>query len=75
MRGSQGSLLVSTWRESAVLASPDNLLPPDRFTYLIELHFGGCGAFETSNNWRGVLGGAFGLPFTYSKWKICLSYC
>ena len=48
------------WRKSGV-ASYGHRQLPNNFLFLTEMHFGGCGAYTSSDRWNDAFGTAIGL--------------
>ena len=48
------------WRKTGV-ASYGHRQLPNNFLFLDEMHFGGCGAYTTSDHWNDAFGTAIGL--------------
>ena len=60
--GYEDSGVAFEWRQQAKsITSPDRMLP-NKFFFLTELHFGGCGCYSSSDRWKhGFNGTAIGI--------------
>ena len=48
----ENSGIAVNWRSHAKAVSSDSLKMPNKFFFLTELHFGGCGCYTSSDRWK-----------------------
>ncbi|XP_060583963.1 neurogenic locus notch homolog protein 2-like [Ruditapes philippinarum] len=58
--------LLHVWYDYATATSTADYIPDEYFASQFEIHFGGCGGYQTSTSFSGVAGASIGLKFILS---------
>ncbi|XP_060607592.1 uncharacterized protein LOC132759768 [Ruditapes philippinarum] len=58
--------LLHVWYDYATATSTADYIPDEFFASQFEIHFGGCGGYQTSTSFSGVAGASIGLKFILS---------